>query len=95
MLLLGCRRQIGEACGVLALPRPAQSTRRATRAGCDAGASAVTSKGSVTAGWDRLVRVRQPCSLESWLGSWESRNSRCAQEAAPYQGAKKDPVLMD
>ena len=47
MLLLGCRRQPGEACKVLALPKPAQSARHAVRArgremSCDAGASAVT-----------------------------------------------------
>lgn len=47
MLLLGCRRRPGEACEVLALPKPAQSTRhgisaRGREASCDAGASAAT-----------------------------------------------------
>lgn len=47
MLLPGCRRQLGEACKVLPLPKPAHSTRHPIHAqgretSRDTGASAVT-----------------------------------------------------
>lgn len=80
MLLPGCRRQLGEACKVLALPEPTHACpehparHRCPRKGaepCRRSACCHPSRGSVAAGWDRLMRVRQPCSLESWLGSWE------------------------